>query len=415
MDAATNSPPHVDTDILVAGAGAAGLACALALADSRFSVTLVGRPEVSPAARTVALMDGSIRFLDALGVWSKIAANAAPLRVMRLVDDTRSLLPSPPVEFAASEIGIDAFGWNVENHLLVSALANAAREDARIRFVEDMVAAYEIGSSRARVVTAASGAIDARLVAAADGRRSGARRAARLPARTWDYPQVAITAAFAHTRPHNDVSTEFHTREGPCTFVPLPPAPDAPLRSSLVWLMSPQQAERRFALDDAEFCREAERASHLLLGDLSLIRQRARIPMQGLAAREMAGRRVALVGEAAHVFPPIGAQGLNLGLRDAAHLAELLCGADVGADPGAPDVLARYERLRRGDVTSRTLAVDTLNRSLLSRFAGVEIMRGAGLFALANVGPLRRFAMREGVLPGVGASRVMRRPAAMAP
>ena len=172
--------------------------------------------------------------------------------------------------------------------------------------------------------------------------------------------------------------------------------------------MSPAEAERRHALSPEEFAREAEQASHHLLGRLTLLSARGKIPMEGLTANALTAPRLALVGEAAHVFPPIGAQGLNLGLRDCAHLAEAVADPASGDDPGAPDTLARYERLRRGDVASRTMAVDTLNRALLTNLLPLDFLRGAGLFALQNIGPLRRLAMREGVLPGAGAPRVMR-------
>ncbi|MBX9760469.1 MAG: UbiH/UbiF family hydroxylase [Beijerinckiaceae bacterium] len=400
------------TDILVAGAGAAGLSAAMALAQSPLSVTVVGKPDIGGSARTVALFDGSIRFLESLGMWPALADRAAALRTMRIVDDTKSLFAAPPSEFHAREIGLETFGWNIENRVLVTAMTEAARANPRIRFIEDMVESYAFGPDAVTIRTAGSGEITARLVVAADGRRSPARRAARIAARIWEYPQVALTAIFAHRKPHGEVSTEFHTRQGPCTFVPLPGDGEHANRSSLVWLMSPAEAERRHKLAPEEFAREAEQASHHLLGRLTLLSARGKIPMEGLTANALTAPRLALVGEAAHVFPPIGAQGLNLGMRDCAHLAEAIADPAAETDPGTPDTLARYERLRRGDVASRTLAVDTLNRALLTNLPPLDFLRGAGLLALQNIGPLRRLAMREGVLPGTGAPRVMRqRPA----
>lgn len=398
-----------NTDILVAGAGATGLSAALALADCGYRVTVVGPPDVGGAARTVALFDGSIRFLDSLRVWARVVDNAASLRVMRIVDDTKSLFAAPPAEFDAREIGLDTFGWNIENHILVAAMAEAARAHPQIRFIDDTVEGYSFATRAVMAHTRANGDIEALLVVAADGRRSGARRATHIAARVWDYPQVAVTAIFAHRKAHGDASTEFHTRQGPCTFVPLPGNDEHPHRSSLVWLMSSREAERRHALSPCDFAREAESASHHLLGQLTLLSARGKIPMQGLTANALTAPRLALVGEAAHVFPPIGAQGLNLGLRDCAHLAEALGPASNAADPGAPEALARYERLRRADVATRTMAVDTLNRALLTNFMPIDFLRGAGLFALQNIGPLRRFAMAEGVMPGIGAPRAMRR------
>ncbi|MDP2355246.1 MAG: UbiH/UbiF family hydroxylase [Beijerinckiaceae bacterium] len=397
---------ETSTNILVAGAGAAGLSVALALADAGHGVTIVGPPDLGGAARTVALFDGSVRFLDSLGVWSHVADRSAPLRVMRIIDDTKSLFAAQPAEFHSSEIGLETFGWNIENAILVAALLEAARAHPRVRLIEDVVESYCLNADATSVETRAHGAIKARLVVAADGRRSGARRAARIAARTWEYPQTAITAIFAHRKPHGDVSTEFHTRQGPCTFVPLQGTAEHPHRSSLVWMMAPREAERRHGMAAEDFAREAESAAHHLLGRLTLLSARGKVPMAGLAAKSLTGQRLALVGEAGHVFPPIGAQGLNLGLRDCAHLAEAV--ASGGDDPGAADVLATYERLRRADVATRAVGVDALNRALLTNFMPMDFLRGAGLFALQNIGPLRRFAMREGVLPGAGAPRVMR-------
>lgn len=400
------------TDIVIAGAGAAGLAAALALASAGRSVTVVGRPDLGGAARTVALFDGSIRFLDSIGAWSACAADAAPLRVMRIVDRTGSIFAPPPASFPSSEIGLETFGWNIENHNLVAHLLERLRADPRITHIEDMVAGYMFSREGARVRLKGGGELTAHLVAAADGRSSPAREAARITTTRWSYPQVAITGIFAHERPHADTSTEFHTRQGPCTFVPLPGAGEHAHRSSLVWMMAPHEAERRLALSPADFAREAAETGAWHLGLLTLLSDRGRVPMSGLSARRLVGERVALVGEAGHVFPPIGAQGLNLGLRDAAHLAEALESAPVGGDPGAPEALARYERLRRADVATRTVGVHTLNSALLSPRLPMDFLRGAGLAALSSIGPLRRFAMREGVLPGSGAPRAMRqRPA----
>lgn len=400
------------TDILVAGAGAAGLTAALALARTSFRVTVVGPPDVGGSARTVALFDGSIRFLDNIDAWASCADAAAALRVMRIVDRTGSIFAPPPASFPSTEIGLDAFGWNIENRVLVSRLADLARAHPGIRFIEDFVGSYAFERDCVRVRTKGGEAVSASLVVAADGRSSPAREAARITTTTWRYPQVALTAIFAHDMPHKDTSTEFHTRQGPCTFVPLPGTAEHPNRSSLVWMMSPEEADRRAALPAEAFAREASETGLRHLGALRLISQRGRVPMQGLTARRLTGARIALVGEAAHAFPPIGAQGLNLGLRDVAHLAEALEGAAAGDDAGAPARLAVYERLRRADVGTRTMGVDTLNRALLNHHLPMDFLRGAGLFALSSIGPLRRMAMREGVLPSMGAPRVMRqRPA----
>jgi len=244
----------------------------------------------------------------------------------------------------------------------------------------------------------------ARLAIAADGRQSRCRAAAGIDTVTRAYPQVAITCNLRHRRPHHDTSTELHTAVGPFTLVPLPG-----LRSSLVFVVDPDDAPRLAALSDVEMAAEIERRSHAILGGVEVEAGRGVFPLTVATAARFGARRVALVGEAAHVIPPIGAQGLNLGLRDAATIAEIVAAAHrERGDVGATDVTERYDRMRRADVTSRTLAVDLLNRSLISDFLPVQGARGLGLFLLDRIAPLRRAAMREGVLPLASQPRLMR-------
>ena len=223
--------------------------------------------------------------------------------------------------------------------------------------------------------------------------------------RDWTYPQSAITTILAHERPHRDVSTEFHTRSGPFTLVPLPGGH----RSSLVWVTGEGAARRLAALDDDALGQAVERQARAMLGAMRVDGPRGLVPMRGLAVARPVAQRLALIGEAAHVFPPIGAQGLNLGLRDAATLRDVvLDAARDGRDPGARPVLDGYARARRVDTAARTAAVDLLNRSLLTDLLPVDALRGLGLLAMANLGPLRRLVMREGVLPRLGAPELMR-------
>ena len=207
--------------------------------------------------------------------------------------------------------------------------------------------------------------------------------------------QSALTFNITHSRPHRNISTEFHTEHGPCVFVPL-----SGDRSSVVWVSTPKEAERLKALGDEELSEAAERQSHSILGRVEVQPGRHVFPLAIERPRQFARNRIALVGESAHVLPPIGAQGLNMGLRDAADIAEIAGQAiGRGEDPGAPNVLARYQAARRPDVASRTWAIDIANRSLLSDFLGVQTARAAGLHVLGAFGPLRRLAMREGLAP----------------
>ncbi|GJD55275.1 FAD-dependent monooxygenase [Methylobacterium dankookense] len=389
----------------VVGAGAAGLAAALALARAGIPTALVGRHAPVADGRTVALLDGSVRFLDALGAWGDLADKAAPLAVLQIVDDTGSLFRPPPVRFHAGEIGLSAFGWNVENAALVEALRARARATPNLTLVERDAAGFTAGEAAARIETEAGGPIEARLAVAADGARSQLRAQSGTPTRSWSYPQAALTTILAHERPHGDVSTEFHTREGPFTLVPLPGG----RRSSLVWVADRARAERLSALSDADLAAAVETRARHMLGAMRIDGPRGLVPMRGLSVATPVAHRLALVGEAAHVFPPIGAQGLNLGLRDAAALRDaVVAAARDGRDPGSRAALAGFARARRRDATLRTLAVDGLNRALLSHHLPVDALRGLGLVALSALGPLRRAVMREGVLPRLNAPELMR-------
>jgi 2-octaprenyl-6-methoxyphenol hydroxylase len=240
------------------------------------------------------------------------------------------------------------------------------------------------------------------LAIGADGRHSLCRTAAGIDIRSRTYAQTALTFNLGHSREHHDTSTEFHAEGGPFTLVPLPQR-----RSSLVFVVDPAQVSSLSELSDAEMAAEIERRSHSILGTVEVERGRGVFPLITATATCFGTRRVALIGEAAHVAAPIGAQGLNLGLRDAATISELVVAARREGQDLA-DTIDRYDRMRRADTTSRMLAVDLLNRSLLSDFLPLQGARAAGLFLIERIAPLRRAIMREGVSPWASQPRLMR-------
>ena len=389
----TEASPNYD--VIVIGGGPAGLTAAIALAETGAKTALLARRVPYADNRTTALLGASTDLLERLDVWRRCRDRAAALQTMRLVDDTGRLIRAPEVRFASEEIGLDQFGYNIDNRALMTALWERAAELSGLTRFDDEAASVDPQDAMVSVHTRAGGSLSARLVIGADGRQSLSREAAGIDVRRRDLQQSALTFNIAHSRSHKNISTEFHTPYGPCVFVPLPGN-----RCSVVWVSAAREAERLMALGDDELSDAAEKQSHSILGNVRVEPGRNLFPLSIERPKQFASHRVALVGESAHVLPPIGAQGLNMGLRDASDIADIVGQAmSIGEDPGAPQVLARYQSARRSDVASRMLAIDIANRSLLSDFVGMQSLRAAGLHLIGAFGPLRRLAMREGLAP----------------
>lgn len=389
------------SEVAVVGGGPTGLVAAVALAAAGVDTLLVA-PFAEPDHRTTALLSGSVTALETLDAWRACLPHAAPLQKLRIVDNTRRLFRAPEVFFDAAEIGLAAFGYNVENCYLLAALEGRA---AALRLPRIAAPALAIKPDLSGVtIIYKGGEARVRLVVGADGQRSLARAAAGIATRRHVYPQVALTLNLFHARSHDDTSTEFHTESGPFTLVPLPGR-----RSSLVWVRDQSSAAAVTKRSDEALSAEIEQRAHSLFGKMSVEPGCGVFPLAIETATTCASGRIALIGEAAHVVPPIGAQGLNLGLRDAAAIAEII--ADVrrqSRDIGDADVLARYEAQRRADVATRALAVDLLNRSLLTGFLPAHGARGLSLYLVDRIAPLRRALMRESVAPAVSQPRLMR-------
>ncbi|MGF9691433.1 UbiH/UbiF family hydroxylase [Rhizobium sp. 0TCS1.26] len=382
-----------DIEIAVVGEGLAGSIAALALARAGRKVALVAPNQPRRDERTTALMDQSIRFVDSLGIWDKIAPASAALSTMQILDGTSRLFRAPPAQFRAADVGLTAFGYNIPNRALLSVLSEAISGEANISRIEGSVERLDLSGDRPNLILATGETLTADFVVGADGRNSRIREQAGIGLRRWSYPQTAVVLNFSHSQPHGNVSTEFHTETGPATQVPLPG-----MRSSLVWVVSPEEASRLLSLDTAGLSRAVETRLQSMLGKVTVEDGPESWPLSSLMAERFGKGRVALVGEAAHAFPPIGAQGLNLSLRDVMELADLL--QTSGGQPIAADAGDRFNRKRRPDIMTRTAGVDLLNRSLLSDFLPVQVARAAGLHLLTSVGPLRNILMREGIEPG---------------
>lgn len=401
---------RLDSQAAVIGGGIVGLAAALALARSGVSVTVVDRgaaPAIDalPDGRSAALLRPAVDFLERLGVWPAVADGAAPLRRLRIVDPGRDGDGTAPHEvvFEAGEIGERAFGCNVANHDLRRALAEAVAGEAGIRLRHgEEVRGLRASGAMAQLDLGDGHTLRCALVVGADGRDSSVRRAAGIGAQRSDYRQMALACSFEHARDHGDASTELHRPGGPLTTVPMRER----RCSSLVWIERTAEARRLLALGDADFAAELEGIVAPWLGPVRGVAPRHGHPLIGVLAHRLAAPRVALLGEAAHVLSPIGAQGLNLSLRDIDVLAALLATATARrADVGNPELLAAYERQRMPDIRARFLAVDGLNRAVASEVELIHAARGMGLRLVGAMPPLRRglmyAMMRPSAWPGL--------------
>ncbi len=397
--------------VLIAGGGPAGLLSALALVQAGIQTVLVTPepppPGRGPEARTAALFMSSLALLEHVGIWHECLAWSAPLLAIRMIDDRGGLLRAPEVVFHATEAGQPFFGYNVPNSVLAAALRGVLRTvPSGLTWIEGQsVTVVTPSEGCVRVGLSDGQEIEAVLAVGADGRMSVCRAGAQISVREHSYDQVAVTANFSHQRSHQGISTELHGPAGPCTTVPLPGR-----TSSLVWIERPAIARRLAAMDDISFASALETRLQGVLGAISHPTPRAMFPLSWMQASRYAARRVALIGEAAHVMPPIGAQGLNLGLRDVGWLLECVEDAQAkGGDIGGDDVLDRYNAARSADIGLRMGAVDALNRSLLSDLLPVHLARGFGLHLVASFKPLRQRLMANGLQPSGALPRTMQR------
>ncbi|MBU4529542.1 MAG: UbiH/UbiF family hydroxylase [Hoeflea sp.] len=384
---------HEHFDIAVVGGGLAGSVAALAAAAEGWRVAFIAPQPPRQDGRTTALLSESVDFLARLGVWDAVEPSSAPLRTMRILDGTTRLLRAPPVSFRSSEIGLDAFGYNIPNKPLFEELQAATTGSALItRFESSLVSAVQSGEA-VELNLEDGTRITALAALAADGRGSKLREDIGIRVRTWTYPQTALVLNFTHSIAHSDTSTEFHTEQGPFTQVPLPGK-----RSSLVWAVKPDQVDIILAMPRDQLNLEVETRMSSILGKVEVEGEVQAWPLSSLIAHSFGTGRTMLVGETGHAFPPIGAQGLNLGLRDIMQAIQAL--KTAGGPEQAPRAVSAYNRQRWLDVTSRTAGVDLLNRTLLSSFLPVQALRAGGLAVLSAIPPLRNLAMREGMTPG---------------
>lgn len=387
-------------DILIAGGGVAGLTAAAAFGAAGFAVICVDpAPPVTdryaPGAdlRSTAFLQPSRDFLDAAGIWQRLAPHATPLRIMRIVDAGGPAALTR--DFDAADLGDLPFGWNLPNWLLRRELAARLAELPQVDFRPGTGFAGMLARDDAALVRLSDGSqVTARLVIGADGRDSAVRRAAGIGARTRRYGQKAVVFAVTHAAPHDNISTEVHRSGGPFTLVPLPDLDGQPC-SAVVWMEAGPVIAALVALPEAAFAAAATERSAGVLGPLRLASARQVWPIISQVADAMTAPRVALVAEAAHVLPPIGAQGLNMSLADVSCLLDLARTRPDGL--GDPAMLATYARRRRPQVLLRVAGIDALNRASIAAPQPLRDLRALGLRALHDVTPIRRALMRLGL------------------
>ncbi|SMG38182.1 UbiH/UbiF family hydroxylase [Paracoccus sp. J56] len=389
-----------DTDILVSGGGIAGLITAAAFGSAGRSVICVDpAPPVTEESaqgsdlRSTAFLQPSIPVLQAAGLWERLAPHATPLQIMRIIDAGGKLSQARLTrEFDASEISDQPFGWNLPNWLLKREISARLTGLQNLRFLPGTgTAGLVVRDSEALVTLTDGSRIRARLVIGADGRNSPVRQALGIGVRTFRYGQKALAFAVTHERPHGNVSTEIHRWGGPFTLVPLPDRGGKP-SSAVVWLERGAEIGRLRALPREEFEAELNRRSAGVLGHLTQATRLTEWPIISQIADRFTGPRTALIAEAAHVVPPIGAQGLNMSLADLASLLDL--SAD---DPGSARSLAAYERHRRPEAMARLIGIDALNRASMISARPLRDLRAATLGGLYAVSPVRRILMRAGL------------------
>ncbi len=391
------SSAHQPAAVVIGGAGFAGLALAIALRQGlgdAFTVVVID-PALAHAQskdpRASAIAAAARRLFEAIDVWDAVATNAQPILGMVVTDSKLDDAVRPTFLTFGGEVEEgEPFAHMVENRHLVDALVAKAKA-LGIDLRAGTVARFENAANTIMVALANDEIIPARLLVGADGANSKIREQAGITTHGWNYDQSAIVTTVGHEREHNGRADEHFLPAGPFAILPL-----TGKRCSIVWTESTDEAARIVALPDDQFHAELEKRFGLQLGDIKVIGPRRAFPLGLFTARTVIGERLALIGDAAHIIHPIAGQGLNMGLRDVAALAEAIAdAARLGLDPGGPDVLERYQRWRRFDTMTMGVATDGLNRLFSNHSDVLRLARDIGLGLVERMPALKRVFIRE--------------------
>jgi 2-octaprenyl-6-methoxyphenol hydroxylase len=408
-EASAMAVPAPIFDVVIAGGGASGLALAAAIKQAMrhgASVAVVdpgapAGPSASPL-RTVAIADGPRRLLERVGAWAAIERHSQPILSMTIMDgEVRDAVRMPHLNFAAKGQAPLAHMAFVDD--VVGALS-ALCDRLAVQRVTGSVTHWASGKHVAELGLSDGRALRARLAVAADGARSKLSRLADIGAVGWNYDQSGIVATVAHERDHQGRAEQHFLPAGPFAILPLPGR-----QSSIVWNERRADAPALLALDPVELTRQLEYRFTPKLGEISLVSRVEAFPFRFQIARRFVAGRLALIGDAAHVVHPMAGQGLNLGLRDVAALAETIVGEmRLGLDPGAPGPLAAYQRQRRFDVAASGLGLDALNRLFSNDSAPLRFVRDLGLRIVDRAPMLKEMLIAEAGGAGSGAPKLLR-------
>ena len=384
-------------DVVIGGAGFAGLALAIALRQAlgaSFAVT-VADPALAQAQskdpRASAIAAAARRLFETIDVWDAVAGEAQPILDMVVTNSKLDDAVRPTFLTFGGEVEEgEPFAHMIENRHLVDALVAKAKE-LGVDLRAGTVSGFETTANMVDVHLTGGETVAARLLVGADGARSSIREQAGIASTGWNYDQAAIVTTVAHEREHNGRAEEHFLPAGPFAILPL-----TGKRCSIVWTETAREAERIVALPDQEFHDELEKRFGLKLGDIAVAGPRRAFPLGLFTARAFIAERLALIGDAAHIIHPIAGQGLNMGLRDVAALAEAIAdAARLGLDIGAPDVLERYQRWRRFDTMTMGVATDGLNRLFSNSNDVLRLARDIGLGVVERMPALKRVFIRE--------------------
>ena len=402
------------TKVLIIGGGIAGLTLSCLLGAAQVPNIVVEPHQIDtpppPAlnGRTAALMGASTHILQAAGVWDRLQPKTAPLETMRIIDDSDPNQPAVQIDFAANDIGEANFGRNIPNHMLHLALLEQIKSYPTSTLLSgSKLQELQTTPTLLNATLDNNKTIQADLCVGADGRNSKVRELVQIKVKQTDYDQQAITCLISHSKPHNNTSTEHHRSGGPFTMVPMPDDAKGTHYSSIVWVEKTEDANRFIKLDKQQFEQALQQRTRHALGQVALASSPESWPLKSLIAQNLTAPRIALIAEAAHVMSPIGAQGLNLSLRDVACLCEtIIDGLRVGEDIGSAPLLKRYVQNRKADMTTRFYGVDQYNKIVSNNIGFLRDIRRTGLKSLQSIPAFKQIVMNQGLNPSMGCGRL---------